>query len=83
MILYVLILIVPLLQHPSGRVLPGTFHRGLSESGPTVSVRAPMTGSMGGPSPHRTVIFNKPGSAGDKTKEAKAGGENVTVEAAA
>ncbi|KAI0302381.1 hypothetical protein B0F90DRAFT_211337 [Multifurca ochricompacta] len=46
-------------QHPEGRVLPSTFHRGLSTTTPIVSVAAPPTGSMGAPSPHKTVIFNK------------------------
>jgi hypothetical protein len=47
-------------QHPEGRVLPSTFHRGLSTTTPIVSVPAPPTGSIGAPSPHKTVIFNKP-----------------------
>ena len=41
-------------QHPEGRVLPTTFHRGLSTHAPTVNVSAP-----GAPSPHRSVTFNK------------------------
>jgi hypothetical protein len=41
-------------------VLPSTFHRGLSTTTPIVSVAAPQTGSIGAPSPHKTVIFNKP-----------------------
>ncbi|KAI0057879.1 hypothetical protein BV25DRAFT_1862778 [Artomyces pyxidatus] len=45
-------------QHPEGRVLPSTFHRGLTNSSPMVSVSAPATGSMGAPSPHRSVVFN-------------------------
>ncbi|KAF9529700.1 hypothetical protein CPB83DRAFT_875400 [Crepidotus variabilis] len=45
-------------QHPEGRVLPTTFHRGLSSTGPIVSVTNPETGSMGGPSPHRSMTFN-------------------------
>ncbi|KAI5121448.1 hypothetical protein M0805_009556 [Coniferiporia weirii] len=48
-------------QHPPGRVLPGTFHRGLAENAPVVPVPTPETGSMGAPSPHRSVVFNKPG----------------------
>lgn len=44
-------------QHPEGRVLPSSFHRGLSTSSPMVSVNTPETGSMG-PSPHRSVTFN-------------------------
>ncbi|KAI0282809.1 hypothetical protein BGY98DRAFT_1174441 [Russula aff. rugulosa BPL654] len=47
-------------QHPEGRVLPSTFHRGLSTATPIVSVAAPQTGTMGAPSPHKTVVFNKP-----------------------
>jgi len=45
-------------QHPEGRVLPSTFHRGLSTSGPIVSVPAPETGSMSGSSHNRSVTFN-------------------------
>ncbi|KAJ3724411.1 hypothetical protein FB446DRAFT_721782 [Lentinula raphanica] len=56
-------------QHPPGRVLPTTFHRGLSENGPMVTVKNPETGSMGGPSPHRTATFNH--SAGTKENLAK------------
>ncbi|KAF8270478.1 hypothetical protein EI94DRAFT_1722786 [Lactarius quietus] len=47
-------------QHPEGRVLPSTFHRGLSTTTPIVNVAAPQTGTIGAPSPHKTVIFNKP-----------------------
>ncbi|KAF8911484.1 hypothetical protein CPB84DRAFT_1812332 [Gymnopilus junonius] len=47
-------------QHPEGRVLPSTFHRGLSTSGPMVSVPTPEAGSMGG-SQNRSMTFNKPG----------------------
>jgi nuclear polyadenylated RNA-binding protein NAB2 len=47
-------------QHPEGRVLPSTFHRGLSSTTPIVSVPAPQTGTMGTASPHKTVVFNKP-----------------------
>lgn len=47
-------------QHPEGRVLPSTFHRGLSTTTPIVNVPAPQTGTIGAPSPHKTVIFNKP-----------------------
>lgn len=57
-------------QHPEGRVLPSTFHRGLSTTTPIVSVTAPQTGSIGAPSPHKTVIFNKPNPS--KTLGAKA-----------
>jgi hypothetical protein len=45
-------------QHPEGRVLPSTFHRGLATTGPMVNVQTPEPGSMGGPSPHRSVTFN-------------------------
>ncbi|KAF8178614.1 hypothetical protein K438DRAFT_1604621 [Mycena galopus ATCC 62051] len=48
-------------QHPEGRVLPTTFHRGLSTSAPLVSVPTPETGSMGGASHHRSVTFNQSG----------------------
>ncbi|CAA7260528.1 unnamed protein product [Cyclocybe aegerita] len=47
-------------QHPEGRVLPGTFHRGLNPSGPMVAVPTPETGSMGGPSHHKSMTFNNP-----------------------
>ncbi|KAH7883204.1 hypothetical protein F5I97DRAFT_204059 [Phlebopus sp. FC_14] len=46
-------------QHPEGRVLPTTFHRGLATDAPMVNVRNPETGTMGAPSPHRSVTFNK------------------------
>ncbi|KAF8806545.1 hypothetical protein BYT27DRAFT_7101694 [Phlegmacium glaucopus] len=45
-------------QHPEGRVLPSSFHRGLSTTGPMVNVPTPEPGSMGGPSHHRSVTFN-------------------------
>ncbi|EED85393.1 predicted protein [Postia placenta Mad-698-R] len=45
-------------QHPEGRVLPGTFHRGLSTSAPLVSVKTPEAGSMSGLSHNRSVTFN-------------------------
>ncbi|KIY50263.1 hypothetical protein FISHEDRAFT_71871 [Fistulina hepatica ATCC 64428] len=48
-------------QHPEGRVLPTSFHRGLSASSPMVTVPTPETGSMGA-SPHRSMTFNKVGS---------------------
>ena len=85
-------------QHPPGRVLPGSFHRGLAENTPVVPVGTPETGSIGGPSPHRSVVFNKPvpkkeGEAGaaqsaqNKDKEARsataAASDVKTVEAAA
>ncbi|KAL4248294.1 hypothetical protein ABKN59_006681 [Abortiporus biennis] len=61
-------------MHPEGRVLPSTFHRGLSSNSPIVSVSAPETGSMG-VSHHRSVTFNRTASSGtakelqDKVKE--------------
>ena len=55
-------------QHPAGRVLPSTFHRGLSTQTPIVSVPTPEAGSMGATnSPHKTVIFNKPAPAAAAT----------------
>ncbi|KAF8967971.1 hypothetical protein BDZ97DRAFT_1977412 [Flammula alnicola] len=47
-------------QHPEGRVLPSTFHRGLSSTGSLVNVPTPEAGSMGGASQHRTMTFNNP-----------------------
>ena len=46
-------------QHPEGRVLPTSFHRGLSTNGPLVNVPTPETGTMGG-SVHRSMTFNVP-----------------------
>ncbi|EEB87337.1 hypothetical protein MPER_15348, partial [Moniliophthora perniciosa FA553] len=42
-------------QHPEGRVLPNSFHRGLSTSSPMVNVQTPEAGTMGGAasSPHK------------------------------
>jgi hypothetical protein len=45
-------------QHPEGRVLPTSFHRGVAANAPLVSVPSPATGSMGAPSPHKSVVFN-------------------------
>jgi nuclear polyadenylated RNA-binding protein NAB2 len=45
-------------QHPEGRVLPTSFHRGVATNAPIVNVQSPQTGSMGAPSPHKSVIFN-------------------------
>ncbi|KAJ6497701.1 hypothetical protein C8R45DRAFT_899120 [Mycena sanguinolenta] len=56
-------------QHPEGRVLPTTFHRGLSTSTPLVSVPTPETGSMGATSHHRSVTFNQGGSVKDKLEK--------------
>jgi nuclear polyadenylated RNA-binding protein NAB2 len=56
-------------QHPPGRVLPTTFHRGLSENGPMVTVKNPEPGSMGGPRPHRSATFNN--SAADLKEKLK------------
>ncbi|EGO00724.1 hypothetical protein SERLA73DRAFT_86971 [Serpula lacrymans var. lacrymans S7.3] len=55
-------------QHPEGRVLPSTFHRGLSTTAPMISIQAPETGTMGGPSPHRSVTFNT-NKAGENMKD--------------
>ncbi|KAI6046459.1 hypothetical protein EDC04DRAFT_3006885 [Pisolithus marmoratus] len=46
-------------QHPEGRVLPSTFHRGLGAHAPVVNVTTPPAGSIGVPSPHRSMTFNK------------------------
>ena len=45
-------------QHPEGRVLPTTFHRGLSTTSPVVSIQTPEAGSMGALGQHRSVKFN-------------------------
>ena len=55
-------------QHPEGRVLPSSFHRGLHTTGPIINVPTPEPGSMGGPSPHRSVTFNN-AAAGASVKE--------------
>jgi len=47
-------------QHPEGRVLPGTFHRGLGTDAPTVSVVTPQPGSIGtasNASQHKSMTF--------------------------
>lgn len=46
-------------QHPEGRVLPSSFHRGLSTTGPIVNVPTPEPGTMGA-SQNRSVTFNNP-----------------------
>ncbi|KAF9243143.1 hypothetical protein BU15DRAFT_86547 [Melanogaster broomeanus] len=55
---------------PNCRVLPTTFHRGLSTSEPMVNVPTPDTGSMGG-SVHRSMTFNVPskGAGANNVKE--------------
>ncbi|EJD08063.1 uncharacterized protein FOMMEDRAFT_138089 [Fomitiporia mediterranea MF3/22] len=73
-------------QHPPGRVLPGTFHRGLAENAPTVTVPTPETGSIGGPSPHRSVVFNKSATTAtdkEQSEQKESEGAGATVEAAA
>ncbi|KAG6813514.1 hypothetical protein H0H92_010218 [Tricholoma furcatifolium] len=56
--------------HPEGRVLPTSFHRGLSTTGPMVTVSTPETGSMSGSSSHhKSVKFNKPAGPGQGVKE--------------
>lgn len=57
-------------QHPEGRVLPTSFHRGLSTNGPLVNVPNPETGSMGG-SVHRSMTFNIPNKAAGATDDVK------------
>ena len=53
-------------QHPEGRVLPTTFHRGLSTTSPVVSVLTPEAGSMGAiQTQHRSVKFNNSASSKD------------------
>ncbi|OBZ69998.1 hypothetical protein A0H81_10439 [Grifola frondosa] len=56
-------------QHPEGRVLPSTFHRGLSTTGPLVNVSTPEAGSMNVPSPHKSVVFKKSDGAGKSAAE--------------
>ncbi|KAF7297998.1 hypothetical protein HMN09_01020700 [Mycena chlorophos] len=46
-------------QHPEGRVLPNSFHRGLSASTPLVNVPSLETGSIGTPSHNRSVSFKQ------------------------
>ncbi|EIW80400.1 hypothetical protein CONPUDRAFT_105406 [Coniophora puteana RWD-64-598 SS2] len=47
-------------SHPPDRVLPGSFHRGLDSSSPSVKVNAPGTGTMSGSSGsmHKSAVFN-------------------------
>ncbi|EJF57536.1 hypothetical protein BD309DRAFT_970550 [Dichomitus squalens] len=47
-------------QHPEGRVLPTSFHRGLTTSGGLVNVPSPETGSIGAQSHHKSVTFKRP-----------------------
>lgn len=49
-------------------MLPSTFHRGLSMNAPIVNVPTPETGSMGAPSPHKSITFNK-AAGGDSAAE--------------
>lgn len=61
-------------QHPEGRVLPSSFHRGLSTTGGMVSVKAPETGTMNAHSQNKSMTFNKsagPGSAADLERRLK------------
>ncbi|KAG5727102.1 Nuclear polyadenylated RNA-binding protein nab2 [Termitomyces sp. T112] len=56
--------------HPEGRVLPSSFHRGLSTTAPLVTVSTPETGSMGGSTSHnKSVTFNKTAGPGQGVKE--------------
>jgi len=77
-------------QHPEGRVLPTTFHRGLSTSSPVVNVPTPETGSMGAvQKPNRSVKFNNSGSTKDvqeklaRLEAQKAEAEKAVAEAEA
>ncbi|KZT72321.1 hypothetical protein DAEQUDRAFT_686029 [Daedalea quercina L-15889] len=58
-------------QHPEGRVLPSTFHRGLSTTSPIEKVPTPQTGSIGAPSHNKSVTFNKSQSAAELEKKVK------------
>ncbi|KAI0645234.1 hypothetical protein C8Q79DRAFT_911627 [Trametes meyenii] len=60
-------------QHPEGRVLPTTFHRGLSTSGGLVNVPNPETGSVGAPSPHKSMSFKKADGTNGADTAAKVG----------
>ncbi|KAG6847566.1 hypothetical protein H0H93_007357 [Arthromyces matolae] len=56
--------------HPDGRVLPTSFHRGLSTSAPLVTVSTPETGTMSGSASHnKSVTFNKTPGPGQGVKE--------------
>ncbi|KAF7293446.1 hypothetical protein MIND_01122100 [Mycena indigotica] len=57
-----------LFKHPEGRVLPNSFHRGLSAAAPLVSVPNPETGSIGAASHNKSVTFNGSGGASVKEK---------------
>lgn len=48
-------------QHPEGRVLPNSFHRGVSSTDPTVTVTPPQTGTIHGPasSQNKTLTLTK------------------------
>lgn len=48
-------------QHPEGRVLPNSFHRGVSSADPTVMVTPPQTGTLHGPasSQNKTLMLSK------------------------
>ncbi|TFY65452.1 hypothetical protein EVJ58_g1970 [Rhodofomes roseus] len=58
-------------QHPEGRVLPSTFHRGLSTTGAVESVPTPQAGTMGAASHHKSMTFNKSQSAAELSKKVK------------
>lgn len=77
-------------QHPEGRVLPTTFHRGLSITSPLVNVPTPEAGSMGAvQKQNRSVKFNNSGSTKDvqaklaKLEAQKAEAEKAVAEAEA
>ncbi|KLO17624.1 hypothetical protein SCHPADRAFT_994144 [Schizopora paradoxa] len=67
-------------QHPQGRVLPTTFHRGLSTNTPATQVPVPETGSIGAASPHKSVVFNKSTPLAKTAVEAEKKMEKETAE---
>jgi len=52
-------------------VLPTSFHRGLSATGPIETIPAPQTGTMGASSHHKSMTFNKNQSAAELEKKVK------------
>lgn len=50
-------------------MLPSTFHRGLASNAPVVTIATPAVGSIGAPSPHRSVTFNKGVASTESVKE--------------
>ncbi|KAJ7647663.1 hypothetical protein FB45DRAFT_975290 [Roridomyces roridus] len=70
-----------LYQHPEGRVLPSTFHRGLSTTAPLVNVPTPETGSMGAAKHNRSVTFNQGVSVKEKLEQQMKEIEEKKIEA--